>query len=120
MNTYEYLEDGISTLALIHNDMLPMKCTKCTSELMEEYNHDCNEVDSPVWFDANRLTEYYACPIMLIPSIIYQWYDEYVYIKEYGGIAKPYDECDSLFWWFCKTYDRYYNKYQSDKLEQHK
>ena len=111
----EYLEDAISTLAMIHHGLLQLTCANCNKELMEEYNHNIEPRDNPVWFDQHRLKEYYACPIALIPPIVISWYDKYRYVKDYG-MSEQYDDTDALFWWFIKTYEQYSNKYESDKI----
>lgn len=112
----EHLEDSIETLAMLHNDMIEVTCPMCKPEIALTMNCSCNDIGGEsVHFCKVRLKEFEACPIALIPPLVYELYDMYYYHKEFGG-APPYRECDGLFWWFTKTYSNYYNKYQNEKM----
>lgn len=110
MNIIEYLEVGVQTLAMAHAGILEFDCSTCKDEIAIDLN--CNQQDrgNSVFFDVIRMLEFESCPISLIPKQVYQWYDRYSYNKEFG-MSVDYDSCISLYWWFCKTYNRYYNEY---------
>jgi len=105
MEVREYLEVGIQTLAMLHAGVLDLDCSKCPDELAASRNCQQEDRGDPVFFDVERLIEFHACPVSLIPRIVYDWYDRYSFQKEFNQ-CDNYDECDAMYWWFVKTYNK--------------
>ena len=117
-----YLEAYIEIFVMAQFSMIPFKCSTCDDFTRKELN--CykmyEEGDPPVWFSSYTKEEYYACPISMIPKIIYEWYDEYQFDKEFSN-SRSMSTTPALYWWFVKTYKRHYstieNKLQEDNLK---
>ena len=105
--TFEYLENAIEILVLYQHKQIPLSCDGCPvitqNDMNCAFSHEEPGEDA-VWF--NRLTskEYFSCPLSMIPLVIYELYDQYSFIKEFGTPMYP-KETSALFWWFVKQYN---------------
>lgn len=113
----DILEERVILLSLLHNGLLTVHCGDCTPEIQEEMNCSLEDREEPVIFEHNLMKELFACPIKMIPQEIFELYDKYAFIQEFGGASMRYEECDALYWWFHKTYLHYHNIHSIRKME---
>jgi hypothetical protein len=50
-----------------------------------------------VWVDDSTDFEYYSCPLLFIPDVIWDWWAEYSYYQAFPGTAPKYEEQSSRF-----------------------
>ena len=107
--------------------MLGISCIGC--ELKHQEAGNCalfgreRDVDQPVIYIKYTDTEYYNCPISLIPTIIYDLWDEYRFLQEFNCVVTKHD-MSNILWWFIKTYQRIKNdidiKQHDEQMKKHK
>ena len=102
-------ELGVKIIAMIREGGLDMfKCDKCTPELREQRNCDGNEnFETSVFAHPLLDVEMYVCPMLLIPSSVYSWLDEYDYYEKYNSAAPSYKDVNYRFWETTKTYETF-------------
>lgn len=110
MEIIEALENGIELLVLQQYGIIEkstgMTCSNCNKDLQKDLNcafGDFVDLDEPIIILPYNNTEYYSCPISMIPKIVYDLYDEYMFIQEFNPQQSQKDT-PNMLWWFIKTY----------------
>jgi len=114
--TFDIIEERVILLSLLHHRLLSMHCSDCSAEQQEELNCGCKYREEPVLYEPTIQKEVFACPIRMIPKEIFELYDKFAFVQEFGGVG-AYQDCDALYWWFHKTYLHYSNKHSIQKME---
>lgn len=111
------LELGIMILAYIHAGEIDITCNNCSELRQEQLN--CNNLSSTnIVFSDDKLGEFYNCPLKWLSVTVYDWYDEYYYLKNYPASAPSYNDCKKRYWECVKIYESTLNGLQVRKSGQ--
>jgi len=111
---YSAFDTGIEVLVMLQHGAAPileeLSCNNCSADdctmngcaLQGDKDGNLPEATSPIYLEVTT-TEYFHCPISLIPSIVYAMNDKYQFIKEFNSSINE-ETCPKLFWYFVKTY----------------
>jgi len=107
-----YGEVSFKILAAIHAGILTMSCSDCQRdpELKEAWGCE-SPTQIAVWADDEDGQEYYSCPFQFIPGHIIEWYQEYVYYKEFPGSAPSYWDQGEKWLDITAIYSNYYSQF---------
>jgi hypothetical protein len=108
---------GIKVLAALHAGLITWNCTMCDQDPNLKKQMACNEESPILIWQHQDIGEFYSCPLRWITQPILDWYDEYLYLKEFPGSAPKYGEHNRLFWLSCKVYSGSFNKYQMENIK---
>ena len=106
---------GLKVLAAVHAGIIDWGCSNCDTSRRKQLA--CNEVSEILIWQHSTMGEFYSCPVKWITQPVLEWYDEYLYLKEFPGIAPKYGEFNKLFWESCKIYTGAYSKYQIEAMK---
>ena len=75
----------------------------------------CEEpTQMPVWEIEDY--EFYSCPLSFVSPAVWEWYSEYLYMKEFG-VAPTMDRQSALFIEAWSTYTYWYGKLCRQKMD---
>lgn len=121
MDVNEYLDEAVEMLVLLHKGEFQLSCSVCTPDIQQDFNcaytKDYNsESDQSAFFCEYNMKEYCACPLSMIPKVIWDLYDDYRYINDMNKSPDK-TECPSMLWWFFKEYKYQTIKYDNYQIE---
>jgi len=108
---------GIKVLAAVHAGLITWTCSVCENDPQKKKQLACDDVSEFLVWQNSDIGEFYSCPLRWITQPVLEWYDEYLYLKEFPGVAPKYGEFNKLFWEACKLYQGSYNKYHLGELK---
>jgi len=108
---------GLKVLAALHAGLITWNCSGCETDPDRKIQLACDEESSNLIWKHPDIGEFYSCPLKWITMVVLDWYDEYLYLKEFPGVAPKYGEFNKLFWDACKIYTGAYSKYQIEAMK---
>ena len=109
-------ELGLKIIVLLRKKYLgDFKCSDCNEHMRAKRNHNGNADHSvPVLVSKELDAVLYTCPIILIPSSIYSFLDQYDYYEKYPAAVPSYEDVNPRFWEAVKFYENYMSEIESD------
>jgi len=122
-DVFEYLDQAVATLSLIHNGGVGITCANCSKEFRKENNcllyHTLEEIDQDkdVFYAPSLQITYSCCPISYLHNVIYDLWDNFQFIE----LMKPnmnMENTPAILYWFIKRYNYYDCKIKNYNIEQ--
>jgi hypothetical protein len=110
----EDLVIGLKVLSAVHTGIIPWNCSDCDNN--RQLQLACDAVSEILIWQHKDIGEFYSCPLRWITKPVLDWYDEYLYLKEFPGTAPKYGEHIRTFWEACKIYTKSFNDLQIEEV----